>query len=192
VQSPSTSLRTGTTSKLSRQRERFLQGLLGPARRVAARYGLPVSVMLAQAALESNWGRSRLARVARNLFGIKAVSRHAEAVTLPTCEYNGRRRASPKNAGGRMLAARFAAYASVEDCLGDYARLLAFAPRYAAARAVADDPFAFAEQLAACGYATDPGYGKKICALMRRYELTRFDSERVQSTSSGLEAGGNK
>ena len=165
------------------QRERFLRGLLPAAERVAARYGLPVSVMLAQAALESNWGRSRLARVARNLFGIKAVSRHAEAVTLPTCEYNGQR---------RVVAARFAAYASVEECLGDYARLLAFAPRYAAARAVADDPFAFAEQLAACGYATDPAYGKKICALMRQYELTRFDSERVQSTSSGLEAGDNK
>jgi flagellum-specific peptidoglycan hydrolase FlgJ len=149
--------------------------LLPAAQRVAARYGLPVSVMLAQAALESNWGRSRLARVARNLFGIKGVSRHAEAVTLPTCEYNGDGRA-------RVVAARFAAYASVEECLGDYARLLAFAPRYAAARAVADDPFAFAQQLAACGYATDPAYGKKICALMRRYELTRFDSERVPRT----------
>ncbi len=169
----STSSKLSGLSKLSRQREEFLRGLLPAAQRVAARYGLPVSVLLAQAALESNWGRSRLAREARNLFGIKAVSRHTESVTLPTCEYgaDGRR---------RVESARFAVYADVEDCLGDYARLLAYAPRYAPARAVADDPFAFAEQVAACGYATDPAYGKKVCALMRRYELTRFERQEAE------------
>lgn len=147
----------------------FLRTLAPAAQRVAVRYGLPASVMLAQAVLESNWGRSQLARKAKNLFGIKAVSRQADQITLPTTEYDAQGRR-------RVVEAQFAAYASVEECLGDYARLLAFAPRYAPARAVAHDPFAFAEQLAACGYATDPSYGKKVARLIRRHKLTRFDS----------------
>jgi len=154
---------------LTRRQAAFLAGLLPAVERLQQRYGLPASVVLAQAILESNWGQSRLARVAKNLFGIKAVNRHVEAVTLPTVEFD---------AGSdrpRIVPARFAVYASYEDCLGDYARLLAFAPRYAAARAVARDPFAFAEQLEACGYATDPGYAAKLARLIRRYGLTRFD-----------------
>ncbi|MFQ5817921.1 MAG: glycoside hydrolase family 73 protein [Terriglobia bacterium] len=154
---------------MTRQHANFLHDLVPAAQRIAARYGLPASVVLAQAILESNWGRSQLARKAKNLFGIKAVSRHADAITLPTTEYDRRGRR-------RVVPARFAAYTNVEDCLADYGRLLAFASRYAPARAVADDPFAFAEQLVICGYATDPGYAKKIARLIRRYKLTQFDS----------------
>jgi len=156
-------------SRLSRSQATFLQALLPAVERIQQHYALPASVVLAQAILESNWGRSRLARKAKNLFGIKTVSRHVDAVTLPTTEF------SPGNARPRIVPARFAVYANYEDCLGDYARLLAFAPRYAPARAVADDPFAFAEQLEACGYATDPGYAEKLARLIRRYRLTRFD-----------------
>ena len=154
---------------LSSSQAEFLRGLVPAAQRIAIRYGVPASVVLAQAILESNWGRSRLARKANNLFGFKAASRHVDAITLPTTEYDSQGRAC-------VVPARFAVYASIDDCLGDYARLLAFAPRYAPARAVAHDPFAFAEQLEACGYATDAGYGKKLAGLIRRHRLTRFDS----------------
>ncbi len=145
------------------------------------RYALPASVVVAQAILESNWGQSRLARVAKNLFGIKAVNRHVEAITLPTVEFD------PGSNRPRIVPARFAVYASYEDCLGDYARLLAFAPRYAPARAVADDPFAFAEQLEACGYATDPGYAEKISRLIRRYGLTQFDRKATADATNRRE-----
>ena len=155
---------------MNRLQAAFLRTLVPAAQRIAARYRLPASVVLAQAILESNWGRSQLARRANNLFGIKAVSAEADAITLPTTEYD--------DAGQlQIVGARFAAYASTEDCLADYARLLAFAPRYAPARAVAHDPFAFAEQLEACGYATDPGYGEKIAQIIRRHKLTRFDQQ---------------
>ena len=153
---------------MTRLQASFLRGLVPAAQRVAARYGVPASVVLAQAILESNWGRSRLARAAKNLFGLKAVSRHTDSITLPTTEYD--RQGRP-----RIVGARFAAYACLDDCLADYGRLLAFAPRYGPARAVADDPIAFAEQLEACGYATDPGYGKKLAGLICRHNLTRFD-----------------
>lgn len=165
------------TPKLRGWQSDFLRALVPAAQRIAARYGLPASVVLAQAILESNWGRSRLARKANNLFGIKAASGTAEPITLPTTEYDGHGRA-------RVVAARFAVYRSVEDCLGDYARLLAFAPRYAPARAVADDPFAFAEELAACGYATDPDYAPKVARLIRRHKLTRFDGVSAQRARS--------
>jgi flagellum-specific peptidoglycan hydrolase FlgJ len=170
---------TNGGARLTRAQADFLRTLLPAAREVAARYALPVSVMLAQAILESDWGRSRLARQALNLFGIKAVNRHADSLTLPTTEYEAGR--------PRLVPARFAAYTNLEDCLADYARLLAFAPRYAPARAVAHDPFAFAEQLAACGYATDPDYARKLVQLIRRYRLTRFD--RLPRQRRGLPAG---
>lgn len=154
---------------MTRAQTHFLRTLAPLAQRIAARYALPASVVLAQAILESNWGRSLLARKAKNLFGIKAASAQAESLTLPTVEYDA--------AGKRHLVpARFAAYDSLADCLADYARLLAYAPRYAPARAVADDPFAFAAELEACGYATDPGYAEKLAQLIRRYHLTRYDA----------------
>lgn len=171
---------------MTRWQSDFLRTLVPAAQRIAARYGLPASVVLAQAILESNWGRSGLTRKANNLFGIKAASPAAAAITLPTMEYEGPE--AGKRGRARVVRARFAVYASVEECLGDYARLIAFAPRYAPARAVADDPFAFAEEVAACGYATDPDYANKIQRLIRRHRLTRFDAAPEHAPESGVQA----
>ncbi|MFQ5664361.1 MAG: glycoside hydrolase family 73 protein [Terriglobia bacterium] len=145
----------------------FLRRVVSPVLRLQQRTGLPASVVLAQAILESNWGRSLLARRNRNLFGIKAHTRtNAAAVVYSTREYTGGRR--------RRQKARFAHYPGYEACLEDYARLLA-RPRYASARAVAANPFAFAVELQRCGYATDPRYAYKLSILIRRYNLTQFD-----------------
>ena len=96
----------------------FLAELAPAVQRLAARTGLPASTVLAQAILESDWGRSALAQRARNLFGIKAHrgSRARDSIRFSTTEYEG---ASP-----RRESARFAAYATYDDCLADYARVL--------------------------------------------------------------------
>lgn len=148
-------------------RSHFLRRLLPGVLGLQERTGLPASVVLAQAILESDWGRSRLARRNRNLFGIKAHARgNTSAVVYSTTEYTGGQR--------RRQRARFAHYPSYSACLEDYARLLG-RPRYARARAVAANPFAFAAELQRCGYATDPRYAHKLGILIRRYDLTRFD-----------------
>ncbi|MGH9788396.1 MAG: glycoside hydrolase family 73 protein [Candidatus Acidiferrales bacterium] len=147
---------------------RFLAELAPTVQRFSFRDGLPASVLLAQAILESDWGRSTLAREHNNFFGIKARRRPNGAATpdYATTEY----------AGGlpRREKARFAHFDTLDACLADYARLLSL-PRYARARAVAANPFAFAVELQRCGYATDPRYARKLALLMRRYKLTHYD-----------------
>jgi len=150
---------------MDEQQANFLEKLAPGVARLAGRTGLPASVILAQAILESDWGRSALARRNRNLFGIKA--HRAGGVVYRTTEFNGNR--------SRTVRARFASYPSYDACLEDYARLLA-RPRYARARAVAANPFAFAVELQRCGYATDPRYAAKLQLLLRRYDLTKYDT----------------
>lgn len=144
----------------------FLRRLLPQVLALQQRTGLPASVVLAQAILESDWGRSLLARRNSNLFGIKAHPRHPEAVLYTTTEYAGGR--------PRREKTRFAHYESFEACLDDYARLLA-RPRYAPARAVIANPAAFARELQRCGYATDPRYAHKLSVLIRRYRLVQYE-----------------
>ena len=106
---------------MNEQQAQFLKRLVPAVLAWQQKTGLPASAVLAQAILESDWGRAALARRNRNLFGIKARPNGA-GVVYSTREY----------AGGkpRPVRARFAVYPNYEACLDDYARLLA-RPRYA-------------------------------------------------------------
>ncbi|MBI2956537.1 MAG: glucosaminidase domain-containing protein [Acidobacteria bacterium] len=165
---------------MTEKKHRFLWKLAPLVQGLAGRTGLPASVILAQAILESDWGCSALARRHRNLFGIKASAgaNASEAVVYPTTEYRG---GQPQRE-----RARFAHYASYEQCLEDYARVLS-RPRYARARAVAANPLAFAVELQRCGYATDPRYAHKLAVLIRRYRLTQYDVAVEAGTAPGQE-----
>ncbi|MFQ5695067.1 MAG: glycoside hydrolase family 73 protein [Terriglobia bacterium] len=150
------------------QQRHFLRKLAPAVQAMTARTGLPAAVVLAQAILESDWGRSELARRHRNLFGIKAEGRPQASLAAEfiTTEYRGGKRFRTRT--------RFARYRSYEECVRDYARVLA-QPRFAPARAVAGNPAAFARELQRCGYATDPRYAHKLGILVRRYELTQYE-----------------
>ena len=153
----------------------FLRRLLPAVFDLHQRTGLPVSVVLAQAILESDWGRSALARRNRNLFGIKARARaNGSSVVYTTTEFQGGR--------PRREKARFAHYPDFAACLDDYVRLLA-RPRYAPARAVAANPAAFARELQRCGYATDPRYAHKLGVLIDRYRLDQYDESPSRPSS---------
>jgi flagellar protein FlgJ len=147
----------------------FLAALAPAVQGLAARTGLPASVILAQAILESDWGRSALARDHHNFFGIKASKsrpHRSDVARYLTTEYAEGR--------PRRQRAGFAHFDSLDACLADYARTLAL-PRYARARSVAANPFAFAVELQRCGYATDPRYARKLALLIRRYHLADYD-----------------
>jgi flagellum-specific peptidoglycan hydrolase FlgJ len=154
--------------------ERFVPASLG----LQERTGLPASVVLAQAILESDWGRSELARRHHNYFGIKAPRRASvwthdrpspsAVARYPTTEF--------RHGRPRREKAGFAHYESIEECLQDYAGILS-RRRYAAARAVTGNPPAFARALQRCGYATDPRYAHKLLILARRYRLDQYDLE---------------
>ena len=118
--------------------------------------------MLAQAALETGWGRSVPCNAngdcSFNLFGIKAGSQWSGAtVNVPTLEFE---------AGIPVRKVeRFRAYDSPADSFRDYAALIRDSSRYANARGAGDNVEAFATALQQGGYATDPHYAQKIAAV---------------------------
>jgi hypothetical protein len=132
--------------------------------------GVPASVSVAQAILESDWGRSRLTRQANNLFGIKALGTPGTAgmVNLATWEH--------LDGSDVVLQQPFRAYYTLEESVVDHAQFFIRNRRYADAMAVSNDARAFARAIQADGYATDPSYADKLIQLMDRYSLYRFDA----------------
>lgn len=146
----------------------FINTVGAAARRSRQATGVPASVTVAQAILESDWGRSRLTRQGNNLFGIKALTAPGPAgvISLSTWEY--------LDGNDVVVQAPFRAYFSLEESVEDHGRF--FRGRtYRQAMAVADDPRAFARAIQDAGYATDPEYASKLIRLMDRYDLYRFD-----------------
>lgn len=133
------------------------------AQAAEAATGIPADFMLAQAALESGWGRRDIRMAdgspSYNLFGIKAGPNWKGPVAeVTTTEYLGGR--------PRKVKARFRAYASAEEAFADYARLMTGNPRYAPVLAQATSARGFAYALQRAGYATDPAYGDKLARVI--------------------------
>lgn len=124
------------------------------------RYGIPASIKLAQALLESGNGNSRLARDANNHFGIKST---------------------PSWQGKSILKAddrpddRFRVYNSPEESYRDHSEFL-LRKRYAALFELdRDDYKGWAHGLKRAGYATNPRYAKLLINLIERYDLQQYD-----------------
>ncbi|HWR36006.1 MAG TPA: glucosaminidase domain-containing protein [Clostridia bacterium] len=144
------------------------------ARATQKEYGVPASITVAQAILESSWGQSELAREGNNYFGIKARAGE-EYCEFDTTEYVA-------GVAGRERA-KFRKFRSMQESFDGHARLLSCADRYQPAMAVKNDPLAFALQLKLCGYATDPKYPQKLTALIHQYNLTSFDAAGEAATA---------
>jgi len=132
------------------------------AQKAAEKLGVSVRAVLAQAALETQWGKHMPQHgdgtPSYNLFGMKAGSSwDGESVSVPTLEVEG-------GVPVRKRAA-FRAYESPAQSFDDYARLLGDNPRYAQALGKGDDVAGFAHGLVQGGYATDPSYAHKIAAI---------------------------
>jgi flagellar protein FlgJ len=147
--------------------EQFIASIAEAAVRSADETGVPASVTIAQAILESYWGSSRLAREANNYFGIKAQTRSGSAgsILFDVWEVIGGRNVVQTQA--------FRAYRSIEESFIDHGRFFVENSRYAAAMAARDNPRQFAREVNRAGYATDPSYASKLIGLMDRYNRTR-------------------
>ncbi|RDS82097.1 flagellar assembly peptidoglycan hydrolase FlgJ [Dyella monticola] len=142
--------------------ETFVRELAPQASIVAKELGLSLRTVLAQAALETNWGKHMPQHAdgssSFNLFGIKAGnSWDGPRVNVPTVEYEG--------GIAVRKQAQFRSYRSTADSLADYADLISKDPRYAQARGRGDDVFGYARALTEGGYATDPEYAGKVAAI---------------------------
>jgi flagellar rod assembly protein/muramidase FlgJ len=129
--------------------------------------GVPASITLAQAALESGWGESALAKTGNNLFGIKADSLwRGQTLTMNTKEFI--------KGHWVVVPALWRKYPSWQSSIDDHAAFLKQNPRYKACFLCTTSP-TFARALAQAGYATDPDYANKLIALMSKHQLQSFD-----------------
>ncbi|MFN7551789.1 MAG: flagellar assembly peptidoglycan hydrolase FlgJ, partial [Pseudomonadota bacterium] len=142
--------------------EAFVAEVWPHAKAAAAELGVDPRMLVAQAALETGWGRSVMrgpdGKPSHNLFGIKATGGwQGAAVTQGTVEFRG----------GVMQRERaaFRAYGSVAESFADYVKLVRDNPRYREAVVAGSDGARFAEALERAGYATDPQYAEKLKAI---------------------------
>jgi len=151
-------------------REEFLQEIAPIAQEMHQQHGILASIILAQAALESDFGRSLLSAQYNNLFGMKSFG-HPQSVTLNTAEF----------LDGVWLTydGEFRVYDNWRQSIEDHARLMlngtTWDPNLYAGVVNANNYVEAAQALQAAGYATDPAYAEKLIEMVRVYNLTRFD-----------------
>jgi flagellar protein FlgJ len=144
--------------------EQFVTRMLPAAQRASQETGVPAQLIMAQAALESGWGRREIrtqdGSTSYNVFGIKAdKSWKGPVAETATTEY--------VNGVAQKNRAAFRAYGSYEEAFSDYANFLVSNPRYSNVLAT-QDPAEAAHGLQRAGYATDPEYGGKLVRIMQQ------------------------
>lgn len=148
----------------------FIATIAPAAQACAKRSGVPASVTVAQAALESSWGKRA---PGMNLFGIKADASWRGPVTSQVTH-------EVVNGETITITARFRAYTDWQGSIDDHAAFLTGNPRYRAAFAFKDGPN-FARAIAKAGYATDPLYADKLIAIMSTRGLGALDHPEVSA-----------
>ena len=145
----------------------FIAMFASSAKKSAQTTHIPASFVIAEAALESAWGESLLARQAMNFFGVKAdPAWHGRTLTMRTREY--------LHGTWVIVPALWREYASILECLEDHAQFLLTNERYRPAFAHHDGE-SFTRAVAAAGYATDPQYAEKIISIIREHGLAKYD-----------------
>ncbi|MEW5766575.1 MAG: LysM peptidoglycan-binding domain-containing protein [bacterium] len=146
-------------------RQAFIQSIAGYAQETEKTTGIPASVTIAQAIIESRWGRGVLGK-ANNFFGIKGRGT-AGSITLNVYEYiNGRR---------VKINSLFRRYNNLIESFQDHARVISESSRYREAMRWVDDPKRFVRELRKAGYATNPRYADIIIGIMERYNLYQYN-----------------
>lgn len=148
----------------------FIKVFAPYAQKLERKYHVLPSITIAQAALESDWGRSDLAAIYNNFYGVKA-SEAQSGVVLNTKEfYNGEY---------KVVSGRFRVYHSWKASMLDHSKLLSYGTRDKPNRyrsvinATSFQQAAYALKID--GYATDPNYPIKLIRLIKEYHLNRYD-----------------
>ena len=145
-----------------RSPEDFVRRLMPAAVAAGKRMGLPPEAMLAQAALETGWGKKIIGPKngdsSHNLFGIKADNSWKDTKTwVNTLEY--------EQGIAVKVKAPFRAYESFNDSFNNYVDFLHENPRYGNALQNTDSPKQYFKELQQAGYATDPKYADKLSSI---------------------------
>lgn len=147
----------------------FVNSIMPYAKKAAAALGIDPRAIVAQAALETGWGKhvmdDKQGKSSLNLFGIKTGGAWTgNKATVETTEYR-------QNVAVREVA-DFRSYDNLEQTFNDYVSFLKDNPRYADALRNTRDGTDWGKHLQKAGYATDPEYGKKIAKLVMSAEIS--------------------
>jgi flagellar protein FlgJ len=161
--------------------DEFVATMLPMAEQAAKRIGIDPRYLVAQAALETGWGKSVMRNTdgssSHNLFGIKATGswQGGEARAI-TSEFRD----------GQFVkeTAAFRSYDSYQDSFHDLVSLLQNNSRYQDAVKSADNPEQFVRELQKAGYATDPNYASKISQIAR--QMKSYESYAMLGTTTQL------
>jgi len=161
--------------------DEFVATMLPMAEQAAKRIGVDPRYLVAQAALETGWGKSVMRNSdgssSHNLFGIKASGNwEGDSARAITSEFRD----------GQFVkeTAAFRSYDSYQDSFHDLVSLLQNNSRYQEAVKAADKPEQFVQELQKAGYATDPNYASKISQIAR--QMKSYESYAMLGTTTKL------
>lgn len=152
--------------------ERFISSLVPEAKTLGKAYGVKPSILIAQAALETQYGRSLLGHKYNNLYHLKASQNDAKVSLLTALPTAGK--AKPKKASYAVYpdwSTSMAAYLTQLKAghLGNktlYAHL-------ANAKTVEDASKVFYQEK----YTSDSTYGEQLLAIIKKYKLETYDKD---------------
>lgn len=156
------------SSLSSAYRQDFINQMAAKAESIQENYGILPSIIMGQAILESDWGRSNLSIHSNNYYGIKQTDGGDRYLTQ---EYT--------DGQAETVEDSFARYASLEESMEAYAKLLVNGTSWDKALYAevvgADDYRQAAYALQDAGYATDPNYAQKLINLIEQNKLYSYD-----------------
>mgnify|MGYP006139768429 CR=1 FL=1 len=162
--STSTQVKSGENVVFSAPKD-FVTALEAPAKTAEHKLGVPFQVIIAQAALETGWGKKVIQKndgqSSNNLFNIKADSRWSgDKISKNTLEYEN----------GAMVKKNepFRVYDSIKESVEDYTSFLSNGSRYQEALSNPENVEHFLQGLQKAGYATDPNYANKILGTLSK------------------------
>lgn len=146
------------------------------------KHGVLASITIAQAILESGWGKSKLSIECKNLFGVKAIGGWRGAKeSYPTYEYYSGRKT--------LINDYFRVYNSYAESIEDHALFLVNNSRYRQHGFFnAKDYIGQANALKRAGYATAPTYAQQLISLIDQYSLNKYDD--INKSFIKLDGGG--
>lgn len=143
------------------------------------RTGIPASIKLAQAILESDCGRSELARKANNHFGIKCGN-----------DWKGKsfKKEDDDYENGKLVKSCFREFRNAYDSYVAHSEFLldpAKSKRYGSLFALDQSDYkSWAKGLSKAGYATDPQYARRLIDLIEKYDLHQYDQQDSREVAS--------
>lgn len=174
---------------MTEEQENFLKLVAPAALKAEDSVRIPAAVIVAQAILESGWGKSRLFKEANNPFGIKNLDLPDDygEYRAPTTEF--------KNGKPYPAVAEFEKFRSLDDAFFHHAILFWRSKRYWPAVDAwlrRGNAFEFARLIGPAGYATDPQYGNKLANLIHQFKLASRANLHYYAGASAASAAAGK